>query len=159
MKPVSGNESFYDFAKLGELKAKAAGDPGSDEAIKKVSQQFEAMFLQMMMKSMRDATPKGGLFDSAHTETFEQMHDQQLVMGLSETGAVGIGNMVEQFIRRSIGARDTANQSLGNSFFSLQKDNEIGFPLNSESDTFSISEESTRQFLLNRARLKLGGTE
>ena len=36
------------------------------------------MFLQMVLKSMRDATPKDGLFDSEQTRMYESLLDQQL---------------------------------------------------------------------------------
>ena len=64
MTDAIGPKSSYDFAGLGELKARAASDRSDDAAIKKAAQQFEAMFLQMMMKSMRATVEKGGLFDS-----------------------------------------------------------------------------------------------
>jgi flagellar protein FlgJ len=54
--------SAFDFGALGSLKAQAVNDPGKNDAAKKAAQQFEAIFLQMMLKSMRDASPKGGLF-------------------------------------------------------------------------------------------------
>ena len=159
MKPVGGSESFYDFAKLGELRAKAASDPSSDEAIKKVSKQFEAMFLQMMLKSMRDATPKGGLLDSSATETFEQMHDQQLVQQMSEQGSVGIGKMVEQYIRRSLSFRDAESPNNEADFFKIDMSSSNEFPINSESVKFSIPEGSVKNFLLNRAKPLAGGLD
>ena len=61
----------------------------------------------MMLKSMRDSTPKGGLFNSQATETFEQMYDQQILMAMSERGSTGLAQMIEEFIRRSQGAIDT----------------------------------------------------
>lgn len=159
MKPVGSNESFYDFAKLGELKAKAASDPSSDEAIKQVSKQFEAVFLQMMLKSMRDATPKGGLLDSSATETFEQMHDQQLVQQMSEQGSVGIGKMVEQYIRRSLSFREADALNNQADFFKLDMSSRNGLPVDSESVKFSIPEGSAKDFLLNRVKPLAGGSE
>ena len=159
MKPVGSNESFYDFAKLGELKAKAASDPSSDEAIKQVSKQFEAVFLQMMLKSMRDATPKGGLLDSSATETFEQMHDQQLVQQMSEQGSVGIGKMVEQYIRRSLSFREAESPNSQVDFFKVDMSSNKEFPVDSESVTFPIPEGSAKEFLLNRVKPLVGGLE
>ena len=53
MNTISDPKTSYDFAGIGALKAQAARDGGDDDAIKKTADQFEAMFLQMMMKSMR----------------------------------------------------------------------------------------------------------
>ncbi|MGB0359614.1 MAG: rod-binding protein [Litorivicinaceae bacterium] len=148
-----GPKSSYDFAGLGELKAKAASDAGNDAAIKKASQQFEAMFLQMMMKSMRATVEKGGLFDSASTETFEQMYDQQLVMAMSERGSTGLAQMVEKFIRQSQGA----NEDLTGQKFSIDGQNQDGLPLIDKSDALRLPEGATQQFLLNRNRFLSGG--
>ena len=153
MTPVNGPTSTFDFAGLGELRADAANDPKSDGAIKKASQQFEALFLQMMLKSMRDAMPKGGLFESKATETFEQMYDQQIVMAMSERGATGLAEMIEAFIRKSQGAIDTDSDRS----FLLDTQKQDGFPLLKQSDEFRLPEGATQQFLLNRARALLPG--
>lgn len=154
MLPTSGPTSSFDFAGLGTLKAEAAKDPTNDAAIKKSAQQFEALFLQMMLKSMRDATPKGGLFDSQATETFEQMYDQQIVMAMSERGSTGLAQMIEDFIRRSQGSAES-NES--EKFF-LDGQTQDGLPLVNGSDGFQLPRGATQQFLLNRGRfLSEGG--
>jgi Rod binding domain-containing protein len=148
-----GPKSSYDFAGLVELKAKAASDAGNDVAIKKASQQFEAMFLQMMMKSMRATVEKGGLFDSPSTETFEQMYDQQIVMAMSERGSTGLAQMVEKFIRQSHGA----NEDLTGQKFLIDGQNQDGLSLIDKSDALRLPEGATQQFLLNRNRFLSGG--
>ncbi len=52
----------WDAQSLNELKAKAGEDPAAN--IRPVARQVEGMFVQMMLKSMRDALPKDGLFSS-----------------------------------------------------------------------------------------------
>jgi len=153
MTDAIGPKSSYDFTGLGELKAKAASNGQDDAAIKKAAQQFEAMFLQMMMKSMRDTVEKGGLFDSKASETFEQMYDQQIVMAMSERGSTGLAQMVEKFIRQShMQMNDTNGQK-----FLLDDQKKNGLPLVEESDVFRLPEGATQQFLLNRNRFLLGG--
>lgn len=44
-----------------------------DNALQKVAQQFEGLFMHMLLKSMREATPKDGLFDSQQTQFFTRM--------------------------------------------------------------------------------------
>lgn len=46
----------WDAQSLNELKAKAGEDPAAN--IRPVARQVEGMFVQMMLKSMRDALPK-----------------------------------------------------------------------------------------------------
>ena len=50
-------KTTYDFSGLGALKARAARDRTDEKTIEKTASQFEAMFLQMMMKSMRATVP------------------------------------------------------------------------------------------------------
>ena len=58
----------WDAQSLNELKAKAGEDPAAN--IRPVARQVEGMFVQMMLKSMRDALPKDGLFSSEHTRLY-----------------------------------------------------------------------------------------
>ena len=153
MSDAIGPKSSYDFAGLGELKAKAASNGQDDAAIKKAAQQFEAMFLQMMMKSMRATVEKGGLFESQASETFEQMYDQQIVMAMSERGSTGLAQMVEKFIRQS----HSVTEDLNDQKFLLDGQKRDPLPLVDQSDAFRLPERATQQFLLNQSRLLLRG--
>ena len=57
-----------DASSLNQLKLGAA--QSSPEALKAAAQQFEAVFMNMLMKSMRDATPKEGMFDNDQTRMY-----------------------------------------------------------------------------------------
>ena len=57
------------------LKARAASDPKA--AIKMAAQQFEALFMQQLMKSMREATLSSGMLDNAGTQMGTEMLDTQ----------------------------------------------------------------------------------
>jgi flagellar protein FlgJ len=153
MNDVVGPKSSYDFSGLSELKARAANDASDAAAIKKAAQQFEAMFLQMMMKSMRATVEKGGLLDSKASETFEQMYDQQIVMAMAERGSTGLAQMVERFIRQSK-ATDTGH---ANQKFLIEGPGRDPLPLTVKSDGFRLPEGATQQFLLNRNRFLVGG--
>ena len=154
MNTISDPKTSYDFAGIGALKAQAARDGRDDDAIKKTADQFEAMFLQMMMKSMRSTIQKGGLLDSAGTETFEQMLDQQFAMAMAGRRSTGLSQMVEEFIRRSQG--QSAQEST-TAHFSLGPKSVDARPLVNESAKFKISEDGAQNFLLNRSRLNLRG--
>ena len=84
-------QSNLDFDGLAELKAKASRD--DIETAREVGNQFEAMFVQMMLKSMRDASEplKSKLFDTKHLDTFEEMYHGELAQEISKTGPLGIG--------------------------------------------------------------------
>jgi flagellar protein FlgJ len=83
-----------DTTKLEALKHSASTK--SPEATKAVAQQFEALFLGMMLKSMRDAIPKDEDGNSDATKTYMSMLDQQLAQALSTRGGLGIAAMLEK---------------------------------------------------------------
>ena len=86
---------YTDFSQLESLKAQAQSNPNA--ALEEVAQQFESLFLQMMLKSMRDATMKSDLFGSDQMDTYESMADQQIALTLSQQGGIGLARvLVEQ---------------------------------------------------------------
>ena len=90
---------FNDIGYLSSLRAEAASAP--NKAINEVASQFEALFIQQMMKSMRDAVPKSDLMSSDHLDTYQAMADQQMAVNLSQQGGMGIARMlVEQMQTR-----------------------------------------------------------
>ncbi len=82
---------YTDFNGIAQLKAEAGKQ--SDAAKRETARQFEALFLQMMIKSMREAGGKG-ILDSNQTEMARDMYDQQLAISLSKKGSIGIADMV-----------------------------------------------------------------
>jgi peptidoglycan hydrolase FlgJ len=64
--------------------------------IKQAAQEFEALFLREVLKSMRDAVPNDGLFDSDQTRFYTDMLDQQLAQDLSRKGTLGFAEMIEK---------------------------------------------------------------
>lgn len=81
-----------DAQSVDKLRLQAKQDP--DAALKSVAQQFESIFMNMMLKSMRDATPQGGLFDSDQSKLYIQMFDQQLAQKLSTGKGIGLADMM-----------------------------------------------------------------
>ena len=80
-----------DVKDMGSLRQSAKA--GSPEALKTAATQFEAMFVNMMMKSMRDATPQDGMMDSQQTKMFTTMLDQQTSQNIAKKG-IGLSDML-----------------------------------------------------------------
>lgn len=92
------NKFALDVKDMGSLKQSArANDPA---ALKTAATQFEAMFVNMMMKSMREATPQDGLMDSQTTKTFTSMLDQQTSQNIAKRG-IGLSDMLVRQLSRS----------------------------------------------------------
>lgn len=83
---------YTDFQGLSDLRVAAKQD--SEQALEEVATQFEAIFIQMMLKSMRDASLADGIFDSDQSDMYMSMFDQQISLDLSAKGAFGIADMM-----------------------------------------------------------------
>ena len=86
-------DSVFDMGRLSDLKRDVKKDPAGTEQQKQVAKQFEALFLQMMLKRMREATPKEGLFDSQQTQMLQSMADEQLALHLATPG-IGLAQSI-----------------------------------------------------------------
>ena len=103
----ASTRSYLDFQGLGELKGRAARD--GKAALRETAQQFEAMFLQMMMKSMRDSIEKSELTQSEHAEMFEGMFDREVSLAMARRNSLGVADMLVQAQTRQMGAMSTAD--------------------------------------------------
>ena len=87
----ASGDVYLDFQGLAQLRADAGRKP-SPEATAKVAEQFEAVFLQMMLKSMRQASLGEGLFDSDQTKLYQEMFDQQIALDMAKKRQAGIAD-------------------------------------------------------------------
>jgi flagellar protein FlgJ len=82
-----------DAQSLDALRSLARKD--AQAGVKAAAQQFEAYFLQMVMKGMRDAMPADGPFDSDASRLYTGLLDQQFAQRLAGHGGVGFARMIE----------------------------------------------------------------
>jgi len=99
----------YDFVKLGEMRAKAAqqGPAQSGKGLRQAAEQFEALFLNIMMKTMREATAsneEGDLFGSSSVKTYESLFDQEIAQQMAMRGGLGLADMMVKSWERNNGA-------------------------------------------------------
>ena len=102
-------KSYSDFGALGELRGKAQrNDKG---ALRESAEQFEALFIQMMLKSMRDASNvmKTDMFKSNAMETFEGMYDKELSMSMAKRNALGFADVVVRQLSQTQASASTAD--------------------------------------------------
>lgn len=86
--------SVLDLQGLDSLKAASAQTPHDPKTLRMVAQQFESLFIGMMLKSMRDAKLGDGLFDSDQGRFYQDMFDQQLSVSLSQGRGLGIADLL-----------------------------------------------------------------
>jgi flagellar protein FlgJ len=88
---------------MSELRQSARA--GSPEALKTAATQFESMFVNMMMKSMRDATPQDGLMDNQQTKMFTTMLDQQTSQSIAKKG-IGLADVLVRQLSKTLPPQD-----------------------------------------------------
>ncbi len=96
------DSSYVDFNELTALRREAGKNPS--QALEKVARQFEALFMQMMLKSMREAgAEEGGLFDNDQTRLYQDMYDKQISLSLSEGGnGMGLAKLLVQQMQKTM---------------------------------------------------------
>lgn len=90
--------SIFDTQSLSGLKNGLRQD--DPQALKAAARQFEAVFLQMVLKSMRAATPQEGMLDSDQTRFYQELLDSQLAQVMSAKGGTGLAAMIEKQLSR-----------------------------------------------------------
>ena len=92
--PTTSARSYLDFQGLASLRGQAARDP--DKAVRATAEQFEAHFIQQMMKAMRDTVEKSELVDSDHADMYQDLMDKEVAMQMVRRGGMGLADMLEK---------------------------------------------------------------
>ncbi|TWW11535.1 flagellar rod assembly protein [Planctomyces bekefii] len=111
---------------LGRMQAERSQDTGvagnaraaSDrEDIKKVANEFESLFLNIVMKAMRNTVQKSGLIDGGNAEEiYKSMLDEEYTKMMAAQRTTGIANQIEDFMLRSqglLGADQASGKAAG----------------------------------------------
>jgi flagellar protein FlgJ len=91
---VLDNQFALDVNSVKQLQQVAKGSP--NQALSIAAKEFESIFIQMMLKSMRDATFKSELFKSHENDFYTSMFDQQISKSLAQKGMGFADLMVKQ---------------------------------------------------------------
>jgi flagellar protein FlgJ len=95
-KPATASPSVYhDLNSLNKLKSN--NPQGEREALRAAVKEFEAYFLNLMLKNMRSANKllnEDSPLNSSDVEYYNEMHDQQLAVNLSRSSQFGIGDLL-----------------------------------------------------------------
>ena len=97
---LNPNRFVLDLQANAQWRSRLKDDPQA--SLKAAAQEFESMMLQMLLKSMRDATPQDGLMNSEQTRFYTTILDQQLAQNLSGQGSLGFAKLIEQQLGRTM---------------------------------------------------------
>ena len=95
--------SYSDLNRLNQLKV--GDDKNSEGNLRKVAQEFESLFLNEMLKSMRSATEALGKDNPLNTpaaKQYQEMYDQQLAVSMSrEGGGIGLADVLMRQMQKN----------------------------------------------------------
>ncbi len=97
---LSSAKIYTEFSGLHKLKLAAKN--ASPEALEEVANQFEAFFLKMMLKQMRDSSLGDGIFDSDQSRLYQDMMDQQLSLDLADKRTIGIADSIIRQLQHTV---------------------------------------------------------
>jgi flagellar protein FlgJ len=104
-----GPTYYADFNGLEGLKKGAKAD--DPKAIRAAAQQFESLFTNMMLKSMREAKLGQGLGDTQESDLYQDMYDQQLSLKMAQGKGIGLADMLVQQLTRNSAAKAAAGSA------------------------------------------------
>jgi flagellar protein FlgJ len=103
---------FADFQGLASLKNDAKGQ--APTALKEAARQFESLFTQMLLKSMREANKSFGedsLFGSDQGDMYRDMFDDQIAMQLSKGKGLGLADMLVRQLQGGVQSSEKSSAS------------------------------------------------
>lgn len=96
--------SQMDAANLGKVDRKVGGH--SRDEIRGVAEDFESLFLGIVLKSMRQTVQKSGLLDGGNAEEiYGSMLDDEYAKSMAAQRHTGIADNIEEFLLRSYGEK------------------------------------------------------
>ena len=97
-----------------DASAISAGE--ESKRLREACEGFEAMFLDIMFKEMRNTVPENTLFGESHGEKiWHQMLDTELMQNVAKSGGVGIAdmmydNLIDQVTSQTLAAQGPAKK-------------------------------------------------
>ena len=91
--------TYTDFNGINAMRAQARVDP--EASLKQVAKQFEGIFIQMMLKSMRDASMGDDIFDSDQSKVYRDMFDKQVSLDMANSKGIGIAEALVRQLSRN----------------------------------------------------------
>ncbi|RRV17988.1 flagellar assembly peptidoglycan hydrolase FlgJ [Pseudomonas saudiphocaensis] len=144
--------SYSDLNRLNQLKV--GKDRDSEQNVRKVAQEFESLFLNEMLKSMRSATEvlsQDNPLNSQASKQYQDMHDQQLSVTLARDGG-GIG--LADVLMRQLSKREASTEK-PNPFAQVAQTTGAKWASNPNAAVTEPARDDSR--LLNQRRLALPG--
>jgi peptidoglycan hydrolase FlgJ len=94
MMPSTSTDLYMNMSQFSDMKLAAREHDAG--ASKSVAQQFEGLFIQMMLKNMRAAAKFDDSQHSSYMDFYTDMYDKQLSQVMSQNGGIGLGAVLQR---------------------------------------------------------------
>lgn len=108
---VNVNDAYTDLSSLNSIKQ--VGRENSAAGLKQVAQQFEALFVNMMLKTMRDSNKvfaEGNILQSNEMEFYQQNFDNQISLHLAQGKGLGLAEVLHKQLLQQYQVRSSERQ-------------------------------------------------
>ncbi len=142
-----GQDAYTDLTGLKKINLMADTDKSS--ALKELSKQFESIFINLMLKTMRESNAvfeEGGLFNSSEMKFHRESFDNQLALNLSNQGGIGLADAFYQQMHRQYETTSSEKKPL----LDVESAEKLGIPLNNPDKIFEIEEKSLAPYFESR---------
>ncbi|WP_090046941.1 rod-binding protein [Limnohabitans sp. 2KL-27] len=136
---TTSSSTYLDFNALTRLKGEAAQDPS--KAIRQTSEQFEAYFIQQMMKTMRESIEKSDLVDGGNMDMYQDLMDKEISLQMVKRGGMGLADMMERQMKQ---AQGLSTQD------ALQLHKNQAMPMTPAREAMSLKPEAIKAYELER---------
>jgi Rod binding domain-containing protein len=113
------------------------GKMDGEKDIEKVSRDFESVFLNKLLSSMRKTIPKSGLLDSFASDMFQSMMDEEMSKEMSKNKGMGMGEMIYNDLSKI--SRVGRGQAIQSTYTNVKMDPEVSGMTLSDSKASGIN--------------------
>ncbi|MBU2869982.1 flagellar assembly peptidoglycan hydrolase FlgJ [Colwellia sp. E2M01] len=160
-----------DLNGLNDIRQQSRSGDGESkkEALTEAAQQFEAIFMRMLLSSMRKAQEvleSDSPFNSQSTKFYRDMHDQQMAVELSSNGSLGLTDLIVRQLGGDDGSykpssvlRNDGNLPAGVNVNSVSNTNDEDEVVSSHSQKNAARENSLIEKMLAEQNKQQSGVE
>jgi Rod binding domain-containing protein len=135
--------TYNDFEGLASLRAQAQKD--QSKAVDRVAEQFEGMFLNIMIKEMRKTVPESEFFNTPAINLFQEMQDQQVAMDMAKEGPLGFA----KFLKANIQLQSSKPGEQKQEGFEISRDQKV-FELKEQGKSYALPISKNKSFVINK---------
>jgi flagellar protein FlgJ len=155
MESLSSSSKLKDYQVVSDVQAlnglKQTAKKDQASALRPVAEQFEALFLNEIMKQSRKVKMDDGWLDGGQSDFFKQWHDQQLSQNLSTKGSLGLADLIVKQL--SPQAANSESQKQSGEYFGkmIPNEQEVGQSAKLSAPNVSSASPSTQQIVALRS--------